>query len=321
MPEGNISTAVQRLRQGKLVCFPTETVYGLGADAGNAQAVARIFALKGRPSNHPLIVHLADSAQLTHWARNVPAAAWDLAAAFWPGPLTLILEKAPWVPPAVTGGQQTIGLRIPAHPLALELLRQFGGGLAAPSANRFGRVSPTTAAHVLAEFGAEAPMILDGGPCRVGVESTILNLVGGDTVLLRPGRITPSALAAVLGRVPRNHQAGDQVRAPGLLVSHYAPRTPLQLCPAEELVGFCNRHPQLRMALLCGRVTAPSNLPEQASLIAMPDNPADYGQGLYATLRELDGQGYDLILVANPPTEEPWQAIHNRLSRAARNTL
>lgn len=321
MPEGNISTAVQRLRQGKLVCFPTETVYGLGADAGNAQAVARIFALKGRPSNHPLIVHLADSAQLTHWARNVPAAAWDLAAAFWPGPLTLILEKAPWVPPAVTGGQQTIGLRIPAHPLALELLRQFGGGLAAPSANRFGQVSPTTAAHVLAEFGAEAPMILDGGPCRVGVESTILNLVGGDTVLLRPGRITPSALAAVLGRVPRNHQAGDQVRAPGLLVSHYAPRTPLQLCPAEELVGFCNRHPQLRMALLCGRVTAPSNLPEQASLIAMPDNPADYGQGLYATLRELDGQGYDLILVANPPTEEPWQAIHNRLSRAARNTL
>ena len=320
MPEGNISTAVQRLRQGKLVCFPTETVYGLGADAGNAQAVARIFALKGRPSNHPLIVHLADSAQLTHWARNVPAAAWDLAAAFWPGPLTLILEKAPWVPPAVTGGQQTIGLRIPAHPLALELLRQFGGGLAAPSANRFGQVSPTTAAHVLAEFGAEAPMILDGGPCRVGVESTILNLVGGDTVLLRPGRITPSALAAVLGRVPRNHQAGDQVRAPGLLVSHYAPRTPLQLCPAEELVGFCNRHPQLRMALLCGRVTAPSNLPEQASLIAMPDNPADYGQGLYATLRELDGQGYDLILVANPPTEEPWQAIHNRLSRAARNT-
>ena len=321
MPEGNISTAVQRLRQGKLVCFPTETVYGLGADAGNAQAVARIFALKGRPSNHPLIVHLADSAQLTHWARNVPAAAWDLAAAFWPGPLTLILEKAPWVPPAVTGGQQTIGLRIPAHPLALELLRQFDGGLAAPSANRFGQVSPTTAAHVLAEFGAEAPMILDGGPCRVGVESTILNLVGGDTVLLRPGRITPSALAAVLGRVPRNHQAGDQVRAPGLLVSHYAPRTPLQLCPAEELVGFCNRHPQLRMALLCGRVTAPSNLPEQASLIAMPDNPADYGQGLYATLRELDGQGYDLILVANPPTEEPWQAIHNRLSRAARNTL
>ena len=321
MPEGNISTAVQRLRQGKLVCFPTETVYGLGADAGNAQAVARIFALKGRPSNHPLIVHLADSAQLTHWARNVPAAAWDLAAAFWPGPLTLILEKAPWVPPAVTGGQQTIGLRIPAHPLALELLRQFGGGLAAPSANRFGQVSPTTAAHVLAEFGAEAPMILDGGPCRVGVESTILNLVGGDTVLLRPGRITPSALAAVLGRVPRNHQAGDQVRAPGLLVSHYAPRTPLQLCPAEELVGFCNRHPQLRMALLCGRVTAPSNLPEQASLIAMPDNPADYGQGLYATLRELDGQGYDLILVANPPTEEPWQAIHNRLSRAARNTV
>ena len=318
--QGQIAEAVQRLRQGEPVCFPTETVYGLGADASNPQAVARIFALKGRPANHPLIVHIACSAQLTHWAQNVPAAAWDLAEAFWPGPLTLILEKAPWVPPAVTGGQQTIGLRIPAHPLALELLRQFDGGLAAPSANRFGQVSPTTAAHVGAEFGAEAPMILDGGPCQVGVESTILNLAGGEAVLLRPGRITPSALAAVLGRVPRNHQASDQVRAPGLLASHYAPRTPLQLGPAAELLGYCSQHPQLRVALLCQRATTPSHLPEQASLITMPETPAAYGQALYATLRQLDGQGYDLILVANPPTAEPWQAIHNRLSRAARNT-
>lgn len=319
--QGDIAAAVQRLRQGELVCFPTETVYGLGADAGNPDAVAKIFALKGRPSNHPLIVHLGGSAQLDHWAQNVPAAAWDLAKAFWPGPLTLILEKAPWVPAAVTGGQQTIGLRIPAHPLALELLQQFGGGLAAPSANRFGQVSPTTADHVRSEFGGQVPLILDGGPCTVGVESTILQLTGEEPVLLRPGRITPSQLAAVLDRVPRGHQASDQVRAPGLLASHYAPRTPLQLCPAEELVGYCRRHPHLRIALLCRRATAPSNLPEPASLITMPDNPSDYGQALYATLRELDRQGYDLILVADPPTNEPWQAIHNRLSRAARKTV
>lgn len=316
-----IAAAVQRLRQGELVCFPTETVYGLGADASNPDAVARIFALKGRPSNHPLIVHIGAVAQLAHWAHNVPAAAWRLAEAFWPGPLTLILEKAPWVPLAVTGGQQSIGLRIPAHPLALELLQQFGGGLAAPSANRFGQVSPTTAAHVLAEFGADAPMILDGGPCQVGVESTILNLTGGEAVLLRPGQITPSALAAVLGSAPRGHMASDQVRVPGLLASHYAPRTPLLLCPAEELLHFCAQHPLQRTAILCQPATTPDILPELASLIAMPETPADYGQALYSTLRALDLQGYDLILVASPPIDEPWQAIHNRLSRAARNTV
>lgn len=314
---GVLMAAVQRLQAGQLVCFPTETVYGLGADASNPAAVARIFALKDRPANHPLIVHLSDLAQLAHWAQNIPEAAWRLAQTFWPGPLTLILEKAPWVPLAVTGGQQTIGLRIPAHPLALDLLRLFGGGLAAPSANRFGRVSPTTAAHVLAEFGADAPMILDGGPCQVGVESTILHLAGDEAVLLRPGQITASQLAVVLGKAPRTHQASDQVRAPGLLASHYAPRTPLRLCAPEQIAGLCALHPQQPMALLDYAQGATGVLPQQITLVPMPPNPDSYAQALYATLRRLDTQGFGLILVVAPPVEESWQAIHNRLTRAA----
>lgn len=318
---GQISVAVERLRAGQLVCFPTETVYGLGADASNPQAVAGIFALKGRPANHPLIVHLGGSDQLGHWAKQVPEAAWKLAETFWPGPLTLILEKAPWVPLAVTGGQQTIGLRIPAHPLALELLQQFGGGLAAPSANCFGQVSPTTAAHVLAEFGAAAPMILDGGPCQVGVESTILHLAGEEAILLRPGQITPSQLAEVLGTPPRAYQAIDQVRAPGLLASHYAPRTPLRLCPPEALPAVCADLAQRRLAVLSSPALDPETLPGAARLISMPETPSAYAQLLYATLRALDALGYDLILVSSPPTGENWQAIHNRLSRAAAPTV
>lgn len=315
----DIAAAVGQLRSGKLVCFPTETVYGLGADASNPEAVARIFALKGRPANHPLIVHLGSVEQLAIWARQVPETARKLAAAFWPGPLTLILEKAPWVPLAVTGGQQTIGLRIPAHPLALELLRAFGGGLAAPSANRFGQVSPTTAAHVQAEFGAEAPMTLDGGPCQVGVESTILHLAGEDAVLLRPGQITASQIAAVLGTTPRGHRADDQVRAPGLLASHYAPRTPLLLCPHAKIREICARHPDQRIALLDHAPLAATSLPPQLTLVPMPSTPQAYAQALYATLRALDTQGYGLILVSPPPAEESWQAISNRLTRAAGN--
>jgi L-threonylcarbamoyladenylate synthase len=312
-----LANAVERLRSGQLVCFPTETVYGLGADAANPEAVGRIFALKGRPANHPLIVHLGAIEQLGLWANNVPQAAWALAEAFWPGPLTLILEKAPWVPLAVTGGQQTIGLRIPAHPLALELLRQFGSGLAAPSANRFGRISPTTAAHVLAEFGAETPLILDGGPCRIGVESTIIHLAGKEAVLLRPGQVTPNQLAQVLGAPPRDHQAKDQVRAPGLLASHYAPCTPLRLCPPEALPAACADLAPRRLAVLGSPALDPKTLPTSVRLIPMPETHSAYSQLLYATLRALDAQGYDLILACSPPTGENWQAIHNRLSRAA----
>ncbi|MBS1228893.1 MAG: Sua5/YciO/YrdC/YwlC family protein, partial [Proteobacteria bacterium] len=205
--------AVELLQAGELVAFPTETVYGLGADAANPEAVAKIFAAKGRPADHPLIVHLAGAAYLERWAIDLPQAAWDLAEAFWPGPLTLILKRAPQVPYAVTGGQETVGLRVPSHPIALELLRayaQAGGGrhgmsgVAAPSANRFGRISPTDAAHVREELGDAVALILDGGRCPVGIESTIIDLSRDDALprLLRPGHVTPEQIASVIGVIP-----------------------------------------------------------------------------------------------------------------------
>jgi L-threonylcarbamoyladenylate synthase len=204
----DIERAVALLRAGELVAFPTETVYGLGADAANPAAVAKIFAAKGRPQDHPLIVHLDGAAQLDAWARDIPAYAFELAEAFWPGPLTLILKRQPGVPDAVTGGQDTVGLRVPGHPLALELLRAFGGGLAAPSANRFGRISPTTARHVREELGEAVAMVLDGGPCQVGIESTILDCTGGAPRILRPGMVGAPALGRVLGRMPGYGAAG-----------------------------------------------------------------------------------------------------------------
>jgi tRNA threonylcarbamoyl adenosine modification protein (Sua5/YciO/YrdC/YwlC family) len=200
--------AAALLRAGELVAFPTETVYGLGADASNPGAIARIFAAKGRPADHPLIVHLPDAGQLERWAVDIPEAAHGLAAAFWPGPLTLILRRHPSVSDAITGGQDTVGLRVPNHPLALQLLREFGGGVAAPSANRFGRISPTTAAHVRDELGAAVSMILDGGPCAVGIESTILDLSAGRARILRPGMLDAAAIAAVLGYPPAWARSG-----------------------------------------------------------------------------------------------------------------
>ena len=207
----SFSRAVELLQAGELVAFPTETVYGLGADAANPQAVAKIFAAKGRPADHPLIVHLPNVVHLDRWARDIPAMAWDLAEAFWPGPLTLILKRAAAVPYAVTGGQETVGVRVPSHPVALDLLRayaQAGGGqgglcgIAAPSANRFGRISPTDAAHVHEELGSSVALVLDGGPCAVGIESTIIDLSRDDGFpprLLRPGHITPEQIATVIG--------------------------------------------------------------------------------------------------------------------------
>src|SRR5665213_997403 len=229
--------AARRLLAGELVAFPTETVYGLGADAANAAAVAKIFALKGRPESHPLIVHIADPLALETWARDVPEGARVLAARFWPGPLTLILARAPGVPDAVTGGQDSVGIRCPSHPLAQELLLEFtligSGGVAAPSANRFGHVSPTTAQHVRAEFGGDL-YVLDGGACEVGLESTIVDLSRGRPVLLRPGAITRADLAAVLGEAIGDRDA-NAPRASGTLAAHYAPRAPLRLLDAAAL--------------------------------------------------------------------------------------
>jgi L-threonylcarbamoyladenylate synthase len=312
-----VEDAAERLRRGGLVAFPTETVYGLGADAANPEAVARIFAVKGRPAHHPLIVHLGEIAALDRWATAIPPAAWLLAERFWPGPLTLVLRRRPTVSDLVTGGQDTVGLRVPAHPLALALLAAFGGGIAAPSANRFGRLSPTTAEHVRAELGEHVDLILDGGPCQVGIESTIVDLSGKTPRLLRPGIISPEALAEVLGEVPSPASAGRDVpRAPGTLSSHYAPRTPLELIAAEALESKVHEYLERgeRIGVLARRHSPTSiSCPWQP----MPAEAADYARELYARLRALDALGLDRLVVERPPEEPSWQAVRDRLERAA----
>jgi len=307
--------AAEALRGGGLVAFPTETVYGLGADAENPAAVARIFAAKGRPAEHPLIVHIANPGQLTHWAKDIPPAAWLLAQRYWPGPLTLILRRASRVPDIVTGGQDTVGLRVPDHPLALALLKAFGGGIAAPSANRFGRVSPTTAAHVREELGEAMDFILDGGPCRVGIESTILDLSGHQPRLLRPGAVTIAEIEAILEQ-PIAQSGNDAPRAPGMLHSHYAPETPICLVPAANLDTAARRR------LAQGQRAAVLAMP--ATLLAtachrqdMPTHPAGWARALYARLRALDAQRFDCILIEVPPIGADWQAVRDRLERAA----
>ncbi len=236
IPQDDIPAAAAILRAGGTVAFPTETVYGLGADASNPLAVRQIFEIKGRPDYHPLIVHIADVSQLHLWAENIPDAAWRLAEQFWPGPLTLILPRRGNVLDEITGGQDTVGLRVPAHPVALALLRAFGGGIAAPSANRFGRVSPTTAQHVRDELGSRVDVILDGGPCYVGVESTIVGLTTGKAVLLRPGGLSIEAIEHVLKqKILRTSPAAHTERVSGLLDSHYAPATPIEILPVGAL--------------------------------------------------------------------------------------
>lgn len=318
----DIADAVQVLRSGGVVAFPTETVYGLGADALNPVAVKRIFTIKGRPAEHPLIVHLAAAEQMTHWAGDIPQDAYTLARRFWPGPLTLILKRAPQVPDVVTGGQDTIGLRVPGHPLALELLQAFGGGLAAPSANRFGRVSPTTAAHVRAELGDAVDRILDGGPCRVGLESTIVSLVGARPVILRPGAVSRSVLAQALGKDIEAGAAPDaSLRAPGMLEAHYAPSTPLQMVPTHGLAETARRcvADGQRVGILS--IETDADLPPcsgtEVQRFALPRNAEVYGQRLYAVLREADAAGLHRLLVEQVPEGEAWLAVRDRLSRAA----
>lgn len=315
-PMDDIQRAVALLRQGELVALPTETVYGLGADALNPDAVAKIFAAKGRPADHPLIVHLPDAEQLTVWARDIPREAIALAHAFWPGPLTLILKKEDDVPGLVTGGQDTVGLRVPRHPLTLELLRAFGRGVAAPSANRFGRISPTTAEHVCQELGDRVPLILDGGPCQVGLESTILDLSRDVPVILRPGAIGVDDIARVIGRRPRlrgeEARADDAPRVSGALAAHYAPRTPLELIAHDDLLV------RLRAgdAVLAPH-PAPTGLPAEVTWHAAPVDPAAYGRDLYASLRALDESACRRILVETPPDTAEWSAVADRLGRAA----
>ena len=312
MAELTVAQAAERLAKGGVVAFPTETVYGLGADAANPEAVRRIFSLKGRPSDHPLIVHFADPASLEQWAVFIPSEARALAKRFWPGPLTLILRKSPRVPHEVTGGQDTVGLRCPSHPVARELLEAFArigsGAVAAPSANRFGHVSPTTAAHVRAEFDDDVP-VLDGGACDVGLESTIVDLSRDRPVLLRPGAVTREAIAAVLGTVPANRDAAAP-RASGTLAAHYAPSTPLRLASRDEVDAASEGD-----AILA--VHAKASGSRAIRWIVAPSDPSAYGHDLYANLRKLDACGAQRILVESPPRESAWEAVNDRLDRAA----
>lgn len=311
----DIARAVAVLREGGLVAFPTETVYGLGADASNATAVRRMYAVKGRPAGHPVIVHVPSVDSLDAWATDVPEDARKLAKAFWPGPLTLILKRSARVVDAATAGLPTVGLRVPDHPIATALLEAFGGGIAAPSANRFGSVSPTTAAHVVADLGPAVDLVLDGGPCRVGVESTIVDLSGAEATLLRPGGVSREALEDVLGR-PLHRHDGQAVRAPGMLASHYAPRARVVLTSPAELATTA-------AALLAegervgALATDDDVLPEGAERIVLPVTAEEAAARLYAALREADERGLTVLLATLPPEQGLGLAVADRLRRAA----
>ena len=325
-----VEQAAQALARGALVGLPTETVYGLAADADQAQAVGRIFEAKGRPKDHPLIVHLAgaDAAQwqagVAHYARELPGFALQLMHAFWPGPLTLILPRRPEVGVASAGGQDSIGLRCPAHPVAQALLQacqRIGvQGLAAPSANRFGRVSPTSADHVRDEFGAQLSdaelLVLDGGPCPVGIESTIVDCSRGRPVLLRPGMIGIDALEAVLGQpVALRDQAAP--KASGTLESHYAPTARVRLMPQTEMQAALDLlGAEASQIAIYTRQTIHS--PSRNLLLRyMPTRADACAQELFAVLRELDQPGIRLIWVETPPADPAWDGVRDRLQRAA----
>lgn len=311
----SVEHAVQVLRQGGLIALPTETVYGLGADASNEVAVRRIFAAKGRPSTHPLIVHVGSIEVARQWADDLPQAGELLARHFWPGPLTLVVPRGPLASDAVTGGQNTVGLRVPAHPLALALLKAFQGGIAAPSANRFGRTSPTTAEHVRAEFGAAVDCILDGGACAVGVESTIVDVTQPKPRLLRPGGVPKEAIEEVLGATLLDATHATDVRAPGMLVSHYAPRAGLCLTTVAALADDAHKH-QRRGAKVV--VIAPSDVVTPPGIVHLPvpTDEAGFAQVLYARLREADALG-DIILAVPPSAFGLGLAVRDRLEKAA----
>jgi len=322
-----IAQAVSVLRAGGLVGFPSETVYGLGGDASQADAVARIFAAKGRPNDHPVIVHVAPGADLSRWARDVPPLAQVLIDRFWPGPLTLVMARADGVLDAVTGGQNTVAVRCPSHPVAQALLVAFEGGLAGPSANRFGHVSPTTAQHVDGEFGSELTMILDGGPCQVGIESTIVDVTRDEPVLLRPGHISAQALAQALGRpVLSRAQAEAKIsaqdktqatlpRVSGALAAHYAPRTPLALVAAERLNDVVAE--EIAAGRRLGIWSVAPFAPSGGTWLPAPTEPEAYAHELYAVLRRLDQLALDRLLIETPPDMPAWAGIHDRLGRAA----
>ena len=331
-----IAEAANRIRAGQLVAFPTETVYGLGADASNDAAVAKIFKAKGRPANHPLIVHVANSAQAVDYAQGIAPFAERLMAAFWPGPLTLILPRRPGIASACAGGQDSIGLRCPAHPVALALIAAAGTGIAGPSANRFGRISPTAALHVQQELQGRVSaeegglLILDGGLAAVGIESSIVDCTRGQPVLLRPGMLSRAALTRACGQevlvqpAVNDRMAGSELsviqpapRAPGMLTSHYAPQAPLRLMAGPMLQTALDllESDAPRLAVYARRpIKSRAN---NILIRRMPDDAAAAAQQLFATLRAFDAQGVQLIWVENVPETPEWDGVRDRLTRAA----
>ena len=316
LPQAEIDRAVDVLRAGGVVAFPTETVYGLGADAQNPDAVRKVFELKGRPATHPLIVHIEHPRMLERWALSVSPAASALAERFWPGPLTLVLRRAPAVDRAITGGQDTVAIRVPGHPVAQQLLRAFGSGIAAPSANRYGRVSPTRAEHVREEFGDALEVILDGGDCKFGLESTIVSCVEEVPRVLRPGLITLTQLRAVVPGV-QGAPGTEAPRVPGSDAKHYAPATPLSIVNSrtlEEVVSQLTVEHE-RVAVLATR--PPRHANKFMTWINAGRRADHYARELYVNLRTLDRSGAREILVEEVPPGESWDAVRDRLRRAA----
>ena len=318
-----IAAAVASLHRGDIVAFPTETVYGLGANISHPQAIQKIFAIKNRPPDHPLIVHFARLAELEFWAEDVPEAAHILARHFWPGPLTLILPKSKHIPYSVTGGQDTVGLRIPRHPIALKLLEELGShkAIAAPSANRFGFVSPTSAEHVRKEFGNHIDIILDGGSCEVGLESTIVSCIDEEIAILRPGGIQISSIENILKQKVLVQSYGSSIRTSGSLASHYATATPLEVCHGESLFLRLTtlQQQEIRTAIIIRSAHKDfiQNTKHKFHYVLMANDPAEFGRNLYATLRKLDNGDFQKILVEAPPDNPEWLAISDRLRRAS----
>lgn len=315
----DIQLAVRQLQAGELVAFPTETVYGLGADATNPAAIQKVFAAKGRPADHPLIVHIENVKQLPSWARNIPETAWQLAEYFWPGPLTLILHKQIGVSPLITGGQDTIAIRIPNHQITLQLLQNFGSAIVGPSANKYGRVSPTTAAHVAADLGSAVAVILNGGECSVGLESTILDLTSLQPIIRRSGAITAEELAKILGQqVAINTNVDPKVRTSGSHQSHYAPVTTVRLYAYTELLTAAVLLQQQNTSFsVLSFEPSPKNINSNIYWQQQSLNPNEYAHSLYANLRAHDLLNNSVILVERPPQEIAWLAILDRLTRAS----
>lgn len=330
-PERDIEEAVRILAAGGLVAFPTETVYGLGADATSSAAVRKIFVAKGRPSTNPLIVHVADESVAKRYAAQWPEIAHRLAAKFWPGPLTLVVPKASPIVVEATAGRDTVGVRVPAHPMALQMLAAFDGPVAAPSANRAGKVSPTTAQHVRKELGDRVDLVLDAGPCQVGIESTVLDLTSSIPVILRPGQVSRGQIEELIGpveifagSVPVNQSA----KGPGMLEAHYRPSAAVFRCEIGDLASldsWCRSNPLKSAAVLVLSGEADRYIQGEAlsgvhHLVVMPNEAAAYARDLYAALHAADNRGVSTIWVVMPPDEPSWLAIRDRLLRASNAT-